>query len=80
MADKRWPKQMLQWMLPGSRNRERQMDEENPGRSYTKTETGGERTWSKDSGWTEENGDWDSEDVSGVKKPVHIADAAVFGP
>jgi hypothetical protein len=27
--------------------------------------------WKKDSGWTEKNGDWESEDVSLVKKPIH---------
>jgi hypothetical protein len=26
----------------------------------------------KDSGWIEKNGDWKSEDVSGVNKAIHI--------
>lgn len=27
--------------------------------------------WKKDSEWTKKNGDWESEDVSGIKKPIH---------
>jgi hypothetical protein len=28
------------------------------------------KEWKKDSGWTEKNGDWESEDVSNIKKPI----------
>lgn len=55
IARSSWTKRVLEWMLPGRRKREREV-----------------RGWKESgcSGWIEKSGNWESEDVSAVKKPT----------
>lgn len=66
MADDRWPKEGLKWVPPGRRTRGRLRVRCIEEIQDSMAETGLERYE-----WIQKNGDWESEDASDIKKPIH---------